>query len=612
MKTKIFTLTVLSILALIVLVSSVSAITLAEWPLTDDGVATSTNTNINAGTFESSGVNFNSFGTNGANAENWSTTGSMDDAKYFEVTISPKSGHTLTISNINFDYSASITGPASFELQYSKDSGFASPTSIVIKDDVSSTGASSSNNVNIKLNEGETLTLRWFGYDFNADTNEFRIKDLAIDGTVTTIPIISDEPEEVQECNDLGNPGDDLRIRHIDITNKGMKTGDSPIEFGDDNSWFPLDDIEVDVEVENKGSDDIDNIEVDWGLWDTQAGEWTIEPHDEKDFDLRDDDSETMTITFNIEKELDIDLEDLDDGDHYQFYVIATGESRENDQDVCANDYEDIGMVVERDFVVLNDFQFPETVSCGDTVPITAEIWNIGDRDQDDVYVRVYNTELGIDQTVDVGNLDAFEKDDLTANVDIPKDADEKSYLIRFDIYNEDDDVFETDFDEDKASFPVILKVSGCKANVNALVSASLESGGNAGEELTVRATVVNTGTDSAVYTISADGYSSWATLSGIQPTSLTLNPGASTDVMLTFNVNDDVEGEQSFNIGVSSSGETILTQPVSVTIQPKSGFAGITGGVIGSGNTYIWVIGALNIILVIIIIIVAVRVARR
>lgn len=613
MKTKNLSLSILSILSLVILINFVSAAVISDWLLTTDGSASNVNANLNAGTFTSGGVLFNNFGVNGANAENWSLTSSVDDTKYFEVTISPKSDYSLTISDIGFDYSASIIGPASFELQYSKQTGFASPISIVIETDVSSTEESSANSVNIQVNEGETLTLRWFGYDFNSDTNEFRIKNLAIDGTVTQI-ITIDEPEEVTACTLIGNSNNNLRIKKIDITNKGMDTkGNSLVKFGDDDAWFPLDDIEVEIRIENKGEEKIEDIEVEWGLWDTSSDEWVIELDDEKDFDLKSDKEETLTISFNLEGSLDVDLDELSDGDHYRFYVIVNGYDNEVEDDICASDYEEIGIVIEDDFVVLSDFQFPETVSCDSEVQIIADAWNIGDSDQDDVYVRVFNTELGINQKVDVGDINAFDHEDFNVILNIPEDAKEKIYSINFEVYDEDDDIYENDFDDDKAEFHILLQVSGnCGIKTDALVSASLESGGRAGEELVVKATIVNTGSDSSTYNLNAVGYSEWATSVDVNPSTILSNKGDSREVLFTFNVKKDVSGEKTFDIEVRSGGELILTQPVSVMIEKAGGISGITGRVIGGSNLYLWGIGALNIILVIIIIIVAIRVARK
>jgi hypothetical protein len=43
-----------------------------------------------------------------------------------------------------------------------------------------------------------------------------------------------------------------------------------------------------------------------------------------------------------------------------------------------------------------------------------------------------------------------------------------------------------------------------------------------------------------------------------------------------------------------------------------QSGFAGITGGLISEGNWPIWTIGAINVVLVFVIILVALKVARK
>ena len=78
----------------------------------------------------------------------------------------------------------------------------------------------------------------------------------------------------------------------------------------------------------------------------------------------------------------------------------------------------------------------------------------------------------------------------------------------------------------------------------------------------------------------------------------------------MTFDVKKDVSGEKTFNIEILSENELVLSQPVSVIIE-KSGFS-FTGGVISGDNWYLWGIGAINFILIIVIIFVAIRVARK
>ena len=578
-----------------------SAATISEWNLTVDGSAINVNTDVTAGTFSSSGVtDFDFHSTNGAFAEDWPTISSVDIAKYFKVTIAPKTDYTLTISDINFDYSASIsTGTPSFELQYSKQSSFSNPTSLVIKEDVTSTSfLNSANTVNIVVNSGETLTLRWFGYDFNGVTNEFHIKDLVILGTVISD---AEEPSDITECSTTGDASGDLDIKIKDIN---IMSG-----FGDNEDfWYPLDEIEVEIEVENNGDEDMDDIEVKWGLYNVDKDDWVIDD-EESDFNLKDGQDETMYINFELE-----DVDDFEDDDEYVFYVWANGEiDDDDDTPVCASDSQNIEITNDDDFVVLDNINFPTTASCGSEVQITADVWNVGDSDQDEVKVVIFNSELGINEVVEIGDINDFDNEVLDAFVEIPSDVEEKTYAISLKVFDEDNDVYKTDEDNDESEYIIRITLDSCFVSSTALVSANLESGGEAGENLIVKSTIINSGTSSATYTINAASYAEWANSVSIDQTTFTLAVGASKEVLLTFDVKEDASGEKQFNIEVISGNEIVSTQPVQVEIEGTSSwFAGITGNALEDSNKYLWGIGILNVVLIIFIIIVAVRVARK
>lgn len=617
MKTKTFSNTILSVFALVFLMSFASAATLAEWNLTSDGNAINVDSNVNAGTFSSTGVTFNAFGTNGANAEDWSTTSSVDTSKYFEVTISPQSGSSITIADIDFDYSASIIGPASFELQYSKQSGFASPISVVTKNDVSSTiGNSQNSGLSISVASGETLTLRWYGYDFSAATNEFHIKNLKMEGT-TTQPVTS-IPEDVQECTTTGNPSQ-LEIKNIDFS---VTEG-----FGDDNDyWYPFDEIEVEFDVQNDGSWDVDDLEIKVCLYDTSAEECVM---DEDDMDINDnkfnldwddDDEQTVILTF------DVDPDKLNEGNtDYEFYIIVEGTIDDNDagsldnQDVCVSDSENIEIRTDETFIILNNFNHPETVTCGEDVLVSFDVWNIGDQkiDKEDIFIQVFNQELKLEKTIEMdSDVRALDSERVEFSFKFPEDADEKWYTFDLSVFDNDDmdsgDIYENS-ENDEAEYETSIKVEGCSSSqASALVSASLVSGGKAGEELEIKATVTNTGDKSAVFTINPSDYNAWASLTSIDKTSLNLASGASGDVTIKFAVDEDASGDNTFSIEILSDGKSVIKQPVSVSIEDGSGF-GITGSSIFSGdNTYLWIIGGLNVLLVVIIIIVAISVAKK
>ena len=142
-----------------------------------------------------------------------------------------------------------------------------------------------------------------------------------------------------------------------------------------------------------------------------------------------------------------------------------------------------------------------------------------------------------------------------------------------------------------------------------ASVTAVLESGGQAGKPMVVKATITNTGNKAASYSLNVAGYTGWASSATLDKTSLTLNAGESAEVLLNFDVKKDALGSNLFNLEVLSENEMIANQPVQVEITKR---ALITGNFLSGDNKYIWGIGLLNLILIVLIIVIAVRIARR
>lgn len=401
------------------------------------------------------------------------------------------------------------------------------------------------------------------------------------------------------EYNNVGNLK--TTIKDVQVT-KG---------FGEENEWFAFDTVEIEVEVKNSGNEDIDNVVVEWGLYNTQSKEWTIEVDEETDFDLNDGDKETFTITFNLDDNMDEDLTDLEEGD-YIFYVRATGEVADGTyegENTCSTDSETGALTLESDFVVLSNLEVPEIIQCDSEVQLTGDVWNIGSDDQNDVYLEVYNKELGIDEVVEIGDVDSFESTDFDFSFKLPEDIQEKSYYLTVTVYDEDDDIYENGND-DQSVYPVKLNVQGNCAVAKASVTAVLESGGQAGREMVVKATISNTGKKTAYYSLNVAGYTGWASSATLDKNALTLNAGQSAEVLLTFDVNKDALGNNLFTLEVLSGNEVVVSQPVQVEITKKKW--GITGNLFSGDNKYIWGIGILNLVLIVLIIVIAVRIARK
>ena len=420
-----------------------------------------------------------------------------------------------------------------------------------------------------------------------------------------SISITSQDPQEILSCAQTGNPAD-LEIRRIDFTNNGMQY----VTFGKSSTWYPFENITADIQVRNNGNERVNDIDTYWGLWDTQNNQWVIEPDDIKTFNLNDGKTQDLSVDFKIDDRMDEDLSDLSDGNHYVFYVYAMGDRSNDSVSTCASDYKDASISIESDFVILNNIKIPDTVQCGQTVDVTADAWNIGDNDQDDVSVRLFSldTGLNVSQSTNIGTIDAFDRKPISFSFTVPQGIDEKIYRLETQVYDDSGDVFQNS-DDENSELVIPLQVSGgCTSASQISVAASIVSGGQAGKPLQVVSTITNNGNSQKTYAVSATGYSLWASSASADQGQITLASGQSAQVVFTFDVNGDAQGLQTFTINLIS-GSDVVTQPVSVTIQPGAGFLGLNGL---SGNSWIWVIAGLNLILVIVIIIVAVRVSRR
>jgi hypothetical protein len=489
---------------------------------------------------------------------------------------------------------------------------FVIPSPINIKD-------GSGNTVTVTLDSGSTFSLNaGASKTFTSTVGPFEVENLdlgvhsetiLIDGTgQTSAEKVTKEISFSAQRSFCTVPNEgDLSVKIDDIT---VKNGFGP----EDDEWYATDEIEIEIEVENNGQEDIENVEIEWALL-TSDGEEVMDG-DEKDFDLDEDDDELITINFKL------DPDDLEEGeDDYTFFVRGTGEIKDGPnegEDTCSSDSEEIKLVLDDDFVVLDNIRAQGPVQCGSSLTINADVWNIGDDDQDDVSVVIEVPLLNIFKQVELGDIDSFEDKKLSESITIPGNADEGRYEIQYTVLDEDGDVFEND-EDDESIFKTAFEVSGgCGSSTPSVsVSASLNSEAKAGSELTVKASIQNNAGGLVTYEIDSSGHNSWGSLTSVEPALIVLGDNERNDnILFTFNVNEDADGEQGFTIEVKSDGQLIASQPVSFTIGEGSGSSGglgtITGGaIVDNDNWYLWGIGALNVILVIIIIVVAIRIAR-
>ena len=202
--------------------------------------------------------------------------------------------------------------------------------------------------------------------------------------------------------------------------------------------------IDLEIEVDNDGEDDMD-IVVEAILWnlDEQEVVGSVESDAEE---IEEDESHTFDL------HLEIDGEDVDEKDDYMLYVIAYDDDDEDDN--C--DTEDLEIELEEQsyYLVVEEVQVtPSAVSCGSPVQFATQVENRGAKDLDDVFVRIMNAVLGIDESSTVFELEEDDDSIVRQSILIPEDAEVGSYT--FDVIG---DYGEQDIET------VTLQVVSCEA----------------------------------------------------------------------------------------------------------------------------------------------------
>jgi hypothetical protein len=451
---------------------------------------------------------------------------------------------------------------------------------------------------NINASEPRTVTISptseidFSNFDFGRKySSSFEVSDGTINKSISV--------ELERPYCEFGNNGD-LTL-DVEIENLG--------DYGDDEEWYMFDEIEVEIEVRNNLDEKMKRVVVEWGLYNTQTGKFVIDD-EESSFTLDDNERETILVSFKINPE-DFDEEDSEE----DFVFLVKAYSEEFGEDEQCISYSNTGIEIIRDnhFVVVSDVEVPEQVSCGETITINAEVWNIGDDEEEDILLVVQVVDLDFKKIIEVGDLDIYEDEKVSFEIEIPQDAEEGTYGLRFEVYDEDSDLFENDND-DVSIFTEIFDIEGnCKIPSSVEISADLESEATAGKEMNVKIYLENTGLEQTEYKISITDYDVWAKLNSISSDSLTINSGETEEITLILIPNKDVSGEREFKIQVLYDGE-VAEQSVKVDVSPRQGFS-LTGLTIGENikeNWLIWLIALINIVLIILIIIVAIKIARR
>jgi hypothetical protein len=158
---------------------------LATWPLASNGTPSGVAANLTAGNATSTGVGNISF-ADYISADNWST-GGLSTGKYFEITLAPTTGYNLSLTQINFQERRSGTGIRDYQVRVSTDN-FSTFTTLATVNVPDNTATRSGNLTGLSVNaaSGQTLRIRFYGYNSEATGGTWRLSSLNVVGTVTS------------------------------------------------------------------------------------------------------------------------------------------------------------------------------------------------------------------------------------------------------------------------------------------------------------------------------------------------------------------------------------------------------------------------------------------
>ncbi len=400
-----------------------------------------------------------------------------------------------------------------------------------------------------------------------------------------------------------------FEIRSVD------ETGSSS---DDDWKWYPQDEITLTVKVKNNDDDNDRTARVEWDIYDKDTKEF---------LDIGEDD--TVDIDSNDYNEVEFTFEvpyDLERGTRYLLYVKAydddDGEEEictvagDNEKSASLDAVEGIPLQIERDKtdVVVAKTDLPELLTCGSTIDAGLWIANVGRTREDKIKVTLLGSVLGSEVSREIKKLDWDDKSERVAfPIAVPNDLQEGDYKLKFKIeydYDEDDDQFG---ELKTVEYPIEIK-GNCevKQNLGATITAALDSDAVEGQQLIIKGTLKNTGSEKTTYVLSVLGYDSWASLDKIEPRMVSLDAGSSQGFLVYLNVSKDTAGEQFFKIRTDFGTGESEEQEVSVAIEKSTATTPVTGSAIADNlreNWFIWLIVVINIVLIIAIILVARRI---
>lgn len=311
----------------------------------------------------------------------------------------------------------------------------------------------------------------------------------------------------------------------------------------------------------------------------------------------------------NFELELVVPYSDMDDDHTYYLYAIAHKKGDEDEH--CNFDRVELELEPLEEMVVITDFRItPTTANPGDTVTASVTVENLGEDEQESVYVLITDSEFGWEEESDNFDLEEYgDSDDehkVTFRLAVPEDAEAKTYYAHATVFYEDGERSESfalaieesveDSAEEAESGDASLEIS--------VESPIILSKGQT--KFTIPVMLTNRGGKEAKVSMDVTEYSSWADVIGIESPEV-IYPNENYHVYVYMTLKEGAEeGTHNLRVNIRDGTHFIDSSMVSVQTEAEeseeaSEKSGITGWAVAKleNRNLFWVIADVVLVLV-------------
>ena len=263
----------------------------------------------------------------------------------------------------------------------------------------------------------------------------------------------SEETVKIEKIEICSEEVDDDELKIIEITDEM-----------DDNDkewvWYPGDDIEVSVEVENKDYTERDFVIELIMLNEEKEEIGFAEDETRKELELEEDERETATFNFDLNK-------NLEKGEYRLYAKFYDKDDKDNCKSLRAeskNNKINVKIEKEENKVKIKGFTGPKKIEKGEELNFKVEVQNIGSEDEEKVRVIAYNRNLGLNEIKEIDDLESGQSKEINFDFTMPTEINKTKQTILFSLeYKYDDKKEFYDEFEDEEEIRYMINIEEAK-----------------------------------------------------------------------------------------------------------------------------------------------------